>query len=349
MKYLNPKADMAFKSIFGRHPDLVKSFLNALLPLEEEITDIEYIPTELLKDSPLHKNSIVDVRCRDKRGWQFLVEMQLSWTPSFKQRVLFNASKAYVRQLGEGENYELLQPVYSLNLINAIYEPDTEQYYHHYRLVHVEYSDKLIDGLQFVFIELPKFKPETMRDKKMKVLWLRFLKEIDGNTYEISPDLLENPEIRKAINIIEASAYSEAQLNGYDDFWDSVRVERTFFADGKKEGREEAMEESMAIIEAVKAKAEQAEADKAQAEADKEKAEADKAKAEADKAQAEADKAKAEADKAKAEADKATAEAKVEAAEAKFLEIARNLKSLDAPIEMIVQSTGLSRETIEQL
>ena len=35
MKYLDPKADLTFKKVFGEHPDLVKSFLNALLPLEE--------------------------------------------------------------------------------------------------------------------------------------------------------------------------------------------------------------------------------------------------------------------------------------------------------------------------
>lgn len=32
MRYLNPKADLTFKRVFGEHPDLVMSFLNALLP-----------------------------------------------------------------------------------------------------------------------------------------------------------------------------------------------------------------------------------------------------------------------------------------------------------------------------
>ena len=45
------------------------------------------------------KNSIVDVRCVDREGRQFLVEMQVLWTDAFKSRVLFNASKAYVKQI----------------------------------------------------------------------------------------------------------------------------------------------------------------------------------------------------------------------------------------------------------
>ena len=33
MKYLDPKADLTFKRVFGEHPDLVMSLLNALLPI----------------------------------------------------------------------------------------------------------------------------------------------------------------------------------------------------------------------------------------------------------------------------------------------------------------------------
>ena len=36
MRYLDPKADLTFKSVFGEHPDIVISFLNALLPLKED-------------------------------------------------------------------------------------------------------------------------------------------------------------------------------------------------------------------------------------------------------------------------------------------------------------------------
>ena len=31
-KYLDPKADLPFKKLFGEHPDLAMSLLNALLP-----------------------------------------------------------------------------------------------------------------------------------------------------------------------------------------------------------------------------------------------------------------------------------------------------------------------------
>ena len=59
-KYLNPKADLTFKLIFGEHPDLTKSLLNALLPLDKDaqITSLEYATPEMVPENPAKKNSV---------------------------------------------------------------------------------------------------------------------------------------------------------------------------------------------------------------------------------------------------------------------------------------------------
>ena len=95
-KYLDPKADVTFKKVFGEHKNLVISLLNALLPLDEgkQVESIEYLPPEMVPDNPDKKNSIVDVRCEETGGRKFIVEMQLNWTTAFRERVLFNAAKA---------------------------------------------------------------------------------------------------------------------------------------------------------------------------------------------------------------------------------------------------------------
>lgn len=247
MKYLNPRADLTFKRVFGEHPDLVMSLLNALLPLaaNQEITDIEYLPSEMVPENPLRKNSIVDVRCKDKQGRQFLVEMQMIWSPEFRQRVLFNASKAYVRQINTGEEYELLQPVYSLNLVNEVFEPELEGYYHHYQMIHVENTDKVIEGLQLIFVELPKFTPHTFSEKKMQVLWLRYLTEINEQTREVPEELMANPEVKKAVDALEVSAFTDAQLAGYEKFWDIISVEKTLYNSAIRKGLAEGLEKGL--------------------------------------------------------------------------------------------------------
>lgn len=251
MRYLDPRADLTFKRIFGEHKDLVISLLNALLPLDDDhlVKSVEYIPVEMVPDNPLKKNSIVDVRCHDQDGRQFLVEMQMIWSKEFMQRVLFNASKAYVRQLDKKEDYNLLQPVYSLNLVNDVFMDDIPEYYHHYDIVNVEHTDKRIEGLHLIFVELPKFKPHTFSERKMQILWLRFLTEM-GDVRIVPQEFLANPEVKKAVDILEESSYTDAQLNGYDKFWDIVRTERTYInaaiRKGMSEGRAEGFEQGRA-------------------------------------------------------------------------------------------------------
>ena len=177
-RYLDPRNDLVFKRIFGEHPHILLSFLNALLPLEpdEMIVSLEYLPAEQVPQLPLLKNTIVDVRCRDQRGRQFIVEMQMVWTDAFMHRVLFNASKAYVRQLEKGEQYELLQPVIGLSLLDDVFDDESDEYYHHYRLVNVERPARVIEDLQLVFVELPKFNAAKV-PRDLRRMWLRFLRE----------------------------------------------------------------------------------------------------------------------------------------------------------------------------
>ena len=257
MRYLDPKADLTFKKIFGEHKDLLMSLLNALLPLEKDrqVESLEYLPAELIPDLPLGKNSIVDVRCKDKKGRQFIVEMQMIWTPAFQQRVLFNASKAFVRQLKRNRKYELLQPVYSLNLVNESFMNDyPDEFIHNYNIVHELHSDKIIDGLHLTFVELPKFKPHSIAERKMAVLWLRFLTEINEDTTIVPEELLDNPETSKALKEVEESAYTEQEIDAYEDFWDKLGAERLLLVDsnnislekGLAQGREEGRAEGLA-------------------------------------------------------------------------------------------------------
>ena len=251
MRYLDPKNDLTFKKIFGEHPDLLKSLLNALIPLKEDqvIEELEYLPSEMVPAIPGLKDSIVDVRCKDNHGQQFIVEMQMLWTESFKARVLFNASKAFVKQLDKGRKYESLQPVYALSLVNESYSEYKDKFYHHYSIVDIEDTKQRLEGLEFVFIELPKFKPQNIKEKKMMVLWLRFLTEIEDGSEQIPEELEKNREIKKALEILQESAFSKAELETYDRYWDAVSTERTLLSErtrlADKQGFERGMQRGM--------------------------------------------------------------------------------------------------------
>jgi predicted transposase/invertase (TIGR01784 family) len=178
----------------------------------------------------------VDVRCTDSTGRQFIVEMQMHWTESFKSRVLFNASKAYVRQLERKKDYKLLQPVYALSFVNEVFDADPSVCYHDYKIVNIEHTEKRIEGLEFVFIELPKFRPDNRAEKKLYDLWLTFLTQVDEDMERIPPDLLQEELTKEALQYLESSSYTKEQLQLYDRYWDSVRTQRTYIVDALDEG-----------------------------------------------------------------------------------------------------------------
>ena len=99
---------------------------------------------------------------------------------------------------------------------------DTDDYYHYFHLVHDKYTDQVIDGLHLIFVELKKFKPQTFSEKKMQVLWLRFLTEINDETREVPAEVLENAEVNAALEIVERAAFDDGEMRAYDKFWDAI-------------------------------------------------------------------------------------------------------------------------------
>ncbi len=231
--YLDPKNDIVFKRIFGEHPNVVISLLNALLPISSPIQSIEYLPIEQVPDVLGLKNTLVDVKCKDNTGRIFFVEMQNLWTRFFKQRVLFNASKAYVRQLETKMTFDKLRPVYSLNFVNEHIYAAENQYYRHYAICETADSQKRIEGLEFIFIDLIEFQrllqqqAAIIERKTIKALWLRFLTEINERVTEPPADLTAVNEIAFSLEICRKMAMNEAALALYEKYWDEIRVEKT--------------------------------------------------------------------------------------------------------------------------
>ena len=287
-KYLDPKIDVLFKKIFGENKELLISFLNSLLPLKDgqEIISIEYLSPEQVPDTILGKNSIVDVKCIDNEGRSFIVEMQSEWSNVFRKRLLINGSKAVIRQLDKkyqedrAKKFQELKPVYVLAVVNGNFSKGTD-WYHHLQIMDAKNQDVVIDGLDYVLLELPNFTPDTqtLAHKKLAILWLRFLKEIDGYYEKLPDEFVSNELIYSAIKICEESAFSREERDVYERAEDAARWQDSI------KGLED---------DAVEARKLLAEKDKFLAENKKELVEKDKSLAEKDKAIEEKDKEIAE-------------------------------------------------------
>ncbi|MDR1864840.1 MAG: Rpn family recombination-promoting nuclease/putative transposase, partial [Bacteroidales bacterium] len=112
-------------------------------------------------------------------------------------------------------------------------------------------TDEQIKGLEFVFVELPKFKAANLRDKKLQVLWLRFMTEINERVEQAPDDLLEDADIREAIKCVERIAYTQEQLTAYDRYRDIIMTEVSAISDAMRLG--EAKGKAEVVIKAGKA------------------------------------------------------------------------------------------------
>ncbi len=64
--------------------------------------------------------------------------------------------------------------------MNDIFHKEGKKWFHHYRLVEREDSHQLLSELELIFVKLLKFQPQSWNDKRLGVLWLRFLREMKG-------------------------------------------------------------------------------------------------------------------------------------------------------------------------
>ena len=262
-KYLDPKADLTFKKIFGQHKHLVMSLLNALLPLPDgmEIKSVEYMPTENIPDNPGKKYSIVDVYCTDNLDRSFIVEMQSVWNTEFFVRTLFNVASVYTKQLEKGMSFGDLKDVYALCLVNdkkAFEQYGGSEYIQEYYLTNKNHpKDDRRTDLSMVFVVLPNFKPQNRAVKKMHDLWLKFLTEIDENTIDADPELIENEETKEALDLLRTSAFTDGEMLAYEKYWLDVSTEKSALERERKEGRAEGHAEGRAegIAEGEKNKA----------------------------------------------------------------------------------------------
>ncbi len=255
-KLLSPLADPIFKRIFGEEKDILISLINAIIEMDDPVIEIEYLQPELNAEHAEEKNSIVDVRCKDASNRHFIVEMQISFHKSFLQRVLFNACKVYSRQLTAGSHFENLQPVHCICITNANIDAEDEAFIQTYDITRRRNRLSELEGMQFHFIELPKFRKMSKFDLTNPLQgWMKFF--TDPEYFSTMPirhyETFE--ELKKAIELVDESNFTPEQLYAYDRYLDNIRTkkaiedyikERSFEA-----GKEEGIQITVAILKAI--------------------------------------------------------------------------------------------------
>lgn len=239
--FADPKTDFVFQRIFGceEHKIALLGFLNAMLELDNEhrVVDVSFlVPEQRPKVSEL-KYSIVDVKCQDARGVHYVVEMQVLNVEAFEKRVVYNVAKAYTNQLSVGAPYPELGDVIGISICDFELWPARDGYevpmHSRWRMQEQKSGTLGLSELQFIFLELPKYKglgmPSTPVDK-----WAYFFREA-GNL-SVIPEALREAPLLEALEAARTSHFSPEEWDGYIRAGMAIQDERGALSLAHKQG-----------------------------------------------------------------------------------------------------------------
>ena len=180
---LPPKMDFVFKRIFGNenHPNILISFLNAVLNPVDPIKSVNLKDTTIEKSHLEDKYSRLDVKAITNKGEHINIEIQLKDEYNMIKRSLYYWSKLYEGQLENGENYQKLSRTICINLLdfNLL---NHDKFHSAYRLKDCETNEELTDVMELHFIEFKKMKNvKRVEEVKSKLeAWLYFINQPDS-------------------------------------------------------------------------------------------------------------------------------------------------------------------------
>ena len=227
MKFLDVKIDYAFKKVFGSEDskDILISFLNALIYEKKptKIKDLTIVDPYNVPHLKGVKESYVDVKAILNNDTKVIIEMQVLHHQAFvlglsparlslcsdDKRVLYNLAKNYSMQLNEAEDYHLLNPVISLNIVDFIMFNDTNKVITNFKLIAKEEFINYSDDIELVFIELPKFKKELDELKTLTDQWIYFIQ--NAGSLEYIPNNFDST-IKNSFDILNEANLTKDEL-----------------------------------------------------------------------------------------------------------------------------------------
>ena len=247
-KFINPFTDVGFKIIFGQEfskPRLL-DFLNALLEGERSITDLTFLDKEQPAFYDGDKSPIYDILCETDSGEKIIVEMQNREHPNFKERMLYYASEAIVRQGEKGKvwNYDI-KAVYMVAFTNFVQTGYAGQLRIDVKLTDNEgklFSDKM----RLIYLQMPCFMKEADECVNHFERWIYILNNME--ILERMPWAAQNAVFQRLAEVAEVSKLSKKDRLEYDHalkrYRDTYNAMTGAEQKGRAEGRAEGIEET---------------------------------------------------------------------------------------------------------
>ena len=260
MTLLNPRVDLAFKIVFGseENKDLLISFINSVVSAEDQVVDIELLNPYNSKSFKEAKGSILDIKAKDATGRYFNVEVQISDEGDYDKRALFYWAKLYADQMIQGEDYSTLQKAIGIHVLNFTCIPNNPKYNNKFIITEETSGKCYFKDLAIYTIELSKFDEKASESLNLMLpriktgldRWSAFLTKASSLDRNNLPKELEDPCIKKALNILTTASLNKEERELYEGHLKWLRIEFSTIKKAKADG----IAEGLAKGEAKKAK-----------------------------------------------------------------------------------------------
>jgi len=218
MKFVDIKNDIAFRKIFGNEnkKEILISFLNAVLelPKGKKIKRIEIKNPYQLPEIKDLKSSILDVKATDERNISYIVEMQVEELEGFDNRVQYYTAKQYSSQIEKGEDYPKLNQVIFIGILDFIFFDDDKEYITRHKTVNIRTQKSKLNGMEYNFVELPKFTKDINQCKNLVDKWIYFIK--NAANLDVIPDDIKDAGLIHAYEDADRHNWTKVELEAYN-------------------------------------------------------------------------------------------------------------------------------------
>jgi predicted transposase/invertase (TIGR01784 family) len=249
MTTINPRVDLAFKKIFGveENKDLLISLINSIVGKSDQVSDVTLLNPYNPKNFATDKLSILDIKATNHEGKRFNIEMQITDEADYDKRALYYWAKIYTEQLKSSDNYSKLEKAIGIHILNFTSIPDAKKYHNVFHITEKDTSLIYFKDLELHTIELTKFIDNSEQDlagilTKVKTaldMWSTFLMRNDLLNPENLPQELNNPDLKKAIEVLKVMNFSAEEREAYEDRRKWLMIEENTLQNYERKGKEE--------------------------------------------------------------------------------------------------------------
>ena len=241
---LSPKIDFVFKRIFGneKHPDILISFLNAVMKPKDLIKSVEIRNSDIEKEHIEDKYSRLDIKAITNNGEYINIEIQVKNEYNMIKRTLYYWSKMFENQIVEGDNYNKLAKTVCINILDFKYLKN-DKFHNAYRLKEIQTNEELTDTMEIHFIEIPKLRKlnDTEEISDMLEAWVAFIQNPDSEIVEKLE--MSKKEIKEAKSELIRMSGDSKERDMYERRKESILEKVSLIESAEQKGIERGLKE----------------------------------------------------------------------------------------------------------